>query len=426
MTVREVPASVGQRLLWALDRARGGSTPMSCPMVCRIHGAVTPAALDAAVTRLAARHEALRTTFAGGRRLMQVIHPAAPVHVEYAELSGEGAAERALGRELATRIDPCTTPLRATAWRTGERDRLLCLNMPHLVADTWSCAILLRELAASLDGAADGAALPPVGWQYRDFAAWQERRLSGDRLRAQHEHWRRALAGVEPVRLPRRAGPAVPGGWVSTEAGIDSAATACLRRLAHAHRTTLFAVLLAVFYGVLHVTAGQRDLAVASPFANRTRHETQGTVGHLVNVVVLRTRLPARPTFADVLRRSRVTVLDAVANQELPYHVLAPLGAGAGAGAGRPDAVAFQLLTAPIDAALRAGELEVQGLVPDVAGRFPLELAVMARGDALAAKVFAAADVMAPPQARDLMDAYVAAAVAVGADPDAPLVCRVA
>ena len=61
---------------------------------------------------------------------------------------------------------------------------------------------------------------------------------------------------------------------------------------------------------------------VATLVANRTRQETEGLIGLLVNTVILRTDLGGNPTCREVLQRVRATTLAAYAHQDLPFEEL--------------------------------------------------------------------------------------------------------
>lgn len=426
MRQREIQASTGQRLLWLLSEYQGEGGSLNCPVVFRMKGPLDTPGLEAALDHLVARHESLRTTFARrGHQLRQVIHEAGRVNVARADLSGaldaEAAAREALAKELRTNIDPTTWPLRATLWRLGTEDHLLCLNMHHLVTDTWSCVVLQRELvAAYAQSQGVGTGPPPGGWQFSQFMAWHERQVAGEGFLRHREYWRRQLAGASAPRLPLRARrPKSEGRRGSVHALIGPASAEGLQALASACGTTLFAVMLSVYYALLNRLTGQPDLAAATLFANRTRREVENTVGFLTNLLVLRTRLDGARTFTDIVQRVRTTVREGTVYQELPYH-LVPRDAPAHSSA-RLDEAVFQMLAEPIDETLRAGGVEFQAVVPDVAGRFDLELALMASDEGTAAKLFYAEERVCPSWARDFISAYVAAAAAVAAEPYAPL-----
>ncbi|MGW3613293.1 condensation domain-containing protein [Micromonospora sp. NPDC005163] len=419
MAPRPVPASVGQRLLGIIEHYRADHGALNCPLLCRLSGDVDVAAVRQALTTLTARHEALRTTFTGrGPRLSQLVHEPRPVELTVVDLRGEpdphAAADAAVAAELATRVDVAHWPTRATAWRVTDHEVILCFTMHHLVTDAWSCGLLFEELRTLCTGSP--AELPPVRWQYPQFVAWQEDRLAGAELERQREFWRDQLTGLRLPRLPYREPPpgATPG-VLARDLGAGVADG--MRALARRHRTTLFTVALAVYYAVLHRVTGQGDLAVASLFANRSRPESQGTVGFCANMVVLRTRLPPFATFQALVQATHATTAAAFANQEQPYQAVSTGSANLG---GRVDDVVFQMM-AELAHRVRVGDTEFELLVPEAIGsRFGTELALAPRGNGLRVVLFHTPR-LAPADAVRLLDGYVTVARAVVANPGAAL-----
>jgi non-ribosomal peptide synthetase component F len=57
--------------------------------------------------------------------------------------------------------------------------------------------------------------------------------------------------------------------------------------------------------------------------ANRRSRETEGTIGHFINTVILRSHLTPALTFKQLLREAREVTLNAYAYQELPFEQLA-------------------------------------------------------------------------------------------------------
>nr|BFE59210.1 hypothetical protein GCM10020063_037360 [Dactylosporangium thailandense] len=404
-------ASTGQRLLWILDRNRGADGALNCPTLCRVTGELDVAALGSALTALTARHESLRTTFTGrGPLLTQLINPPRPVEPVVVDLRATAdpaaALRRALAGELATRIDPTRWPVRVTVWRTGDEAWLICINAHHLVTDAWSCAVLFRELWQLYEGGTP----EPVACQYRDFADWQRGREGGGMTR-HAAYWRAKLAGARPPVLPAAAdgdGPPA-GGSATIAADIPEDVVRRLRAVGRQERTTLFTVMLALFYATLYRITGQADLTVSSVFANRVRPEHGQVVGFLANLVLLRTTVPGED-FAELLRRTHGTVRDAFIHQELPYHLL-PLDPQRGAG--RPDDLVFQMLAEPAERRRVPGAW-VEAYVPDgVATRFRAEFALVPRQQGIQVLLFHAG--LAPDVAAALTTGYADIAAEVAA-----------
>ena len=68
--------------------------------------------------------------------------------------------------------------------------------------------------------------------------------------------------------------------------------------------------------------AGQRDIRVGVPNANRGRAEVEGLIGFFVNTQVLRCEVDERGSFTDLLARVREASFGAQAHQELPFEQL--------------------------------------------------------------------------------------------------------
>lgn len=429
MPVRTEPASSGQRLLWMLDHHRGAPGSLNCPLLCRFHGPLDGDALKRAVTRVTARHETLRTSFTGaGRRLTQVINPPRPVEIAAVDLRGEPDPEAALrdaiAAELRTPIDVATWPTRVTLWRLGPAEHALCFNVHHMVTDAWSCGVIFRELTQLYGHATNTAPEPePPAWQYR---RWMRHQAVGERAGwpAHRTFWRETLAGTQLPALDLGGDGDAPGpGALRTTARavaeLDRTTARRLDRLARSRKTSLFTVMLATYYALLHEETGQEDLAVASLFANRGRTEVQRTVGFLANLVVLRTRFDATEPFTALVDRVGRTVTDAMVHQELPYHLL-PANV-LPAGDRRVDDVVFQMLPGLGERA-QLGELSVEVLVPDaVVSRFDLELTIIPHADGLTALLQYAEQRVAGATAERLAAGFARIAAAAAAAPGASL-----
>ncbi len=264
-------------------------------------------------------------------------------------------------------------------------DHLLLVTMHHIVSDAWSLGVLARELGTLYAAARERwprrqAPLAELPIQYADYAAWQRRWMAGEVLAGELAHWRERLAGLPPaLELPADRPRPPEQSFRGAELGVPLPAALWSGLGAAARRSgvTVYMLLLAAFDVLLYRHTGQRDLAVGSPIAGRTRAETEGLIGLFVNTLVLRAEIAPDDTLATLLPRLRETALTAYAHQELPFEKLVEALAPARDLARSPVVqVMLALQNAPLDALALPG-LAVEPLpAPGGAAKLDLSLSV--------------------------------------------------
>ncbi|WP_459650943.1 amino acid adenylation domain-containing protein [Kitasatospora sp. Ki12] len=290
--------------------------------------------MEAALTGLVERHEALRTVVAAGQDgpVQRVLEHTGPVLRVVEPGQGEAGWSEERERELAEReaalpFDPEHGPLlRALLIRSAPERALLVVVNHHLVGDAWSRAVLVEELCSRYRAFRDGGPAPePLTVQYADWAQWQRDELTDAALAEPLGYWRERLDGAPHVLelatdRPRPAVPSHRGGRVHFT--LDAATTEAVEQAARAARATPFMVTLAAWQAVLMRHSGQQDVVVGVPTAGRDRPELAGLVGMFVNSLVLRSDLSGDPTFGELLDRVRETALGALAHAQVPFERL--------------------------------------------------------------------------------------------------------
>ncbi len=328
------PASFAQRRLWFIDQVEPGNTLYNVPGGFRIRGRLNPALLERSFAAVIARHEILRTTFrAEEGEPMQIVAEAAEFHLPVVDLRAlpaaarEAEVARIIREESERPFDLRKGPLlRAALLELAPAEQVLVLSLHHIITDSWSQEVLMRELTSAYSALTNGAALsmPELPIQYADFAAWQRDAMQGEILEKELGFWRERLSGLAPLdlpHLPARAPAHGPeGATVSFE--LPEPLTAALRAMAKREGVTLFMALLAGWKAFLARYTGQTDIAVGSPISDRGRTETEGLIGFFLNTLVLRTDLGGNPTAREALRRVRDTSLEAFAHQDLPFEMI--------------------------------------------------------------------------------------------------------
>jgi amino acid adenylation domain-containing protein len=328
------PTSFAQRRLWFIDQLDPGNTLYNVPSAFRVRGHLDHPLLQRAFTELVARHEILRTTFRPiDGEPMQIVAPPADFHLPTVDLRSlhpsarEAEVSRILREESERPFDLAAGPLiRAALLDLAPSEQFLVLGMHHIITDSWSQEVLMRELTTVYSGLAAGNPpnLPELPIQYADFAAWQREAIQGEILEKELHFWRDKLAGLAPLdlpHLPRHAQARSPEGATFCF-DLPEQLTASLRSMAQRESVTLFMALLAGWKAFLARYTGQSDIAVGSPISDRGRTETEGLIGFFLNTLVLRTDLSGNPPVREALLRVRDTALEAFAHQDLPFETL--------------------------------------------------------------------------------------------------------
>ena len=329
------PTSYAQRRLWFLDQFDRGSPYYNIPTAIRITGPLDVQVLEDALNEIVARHEALRTVFiARDGEPYQVVYPEMRVQIPVVDLRDRPAEEREeeamrLAREEARRsFDLSTGPMfRVLVIRLDAEDAIVVLNLHHIIADGWSMAVLVREVAILYDAFSRGkpSPLPELEIQYGDFAEWQREYLQGEVLEEQLSYWKQALDGLPPVlELPTdHPRPAVfSSRGASWSFRIPRELVEQVKRLAQRESATPFMAFLAAFEALLHRYSGQETIAVGTPVANRTQAEIEPLIGVFINTLVLRADFDPGMGFRELLHQTRERALSAYAHQDLPFEMM--------------------------------------------------------------------------------------------------------
>jgi amino acid adenylation domain-containing protein len=323
--------SFSQQRLWFLCQFEGASVAYNILEGWRLIGPLNLQALERSLVEIIRRHEALRTTFPMiDGRVVQRIRPHFDFKIDVVDFTASPAscrerqAEQAIAKALRKPFDLARGPLfRATLIKLEKENHILLLMPHHIVGDGTSIGILLRELCSLYDAFSQGRPSPlePLDIQYADFAEWQSERLQGAILRKQLAYWSDQLKGVVPLELPtERARPAQQSYRGDTLFfSLDPSLTNELSALSRHEGTTLFMLLVSAFHTLLHRYTHADDLVTGSPMANRNRPELESLIGFFVNSMVLRSDFSGDPTFREILKRMRETVLWAYVHRDVPF-----------------------------------------------------------------------------------------------------------
>ncbi len=328
---RRAPLSFAQRRLWFLHQLEGDLTAYNMPSAYRVKGSFDFAAFQAALNGIIQRHAALRSAIVeiGGEPAQEIL-PAVRLAVPVVDLSSfpRKQTEREIARYAAEDAEQPfelqrAPLLRAKVLRLAGDEHVLLLNIHHIVCDGSSLALFFRELAGRYEAllARREISLAPLALQYGDFAWWQVQSLREGELATETGYWKRQLAGLRSIDLPRDYARADAPNYrgVKLTHRLSAELSNALKKLSRTENVTLFMTLLTALQILLSRLSGQEDIVVGSTLAGRNRPEIENIIGFFINPVALRVDLSGNPSVVDLLGRVREVCLAAYTYQDLPF-----------------------------------------------------------------------------------------------------------
>lgn len=324
--------SDGQRRMWLLSQFKEVSVAYNTPAAFYIRGSLDTAALSEAVKTLVGRHEILRTVFIEtDDKPQQKINDLATedAYPGIIDLRSENEplqeAKAAINEKATIPFDLSKGPLFKTSlYHIAEDVHILFFNMHHIICDGWSMEVLVREMLVLYNAFTHQLRnpLPPLKFQFRDFAAWQAGVMSDRRMEESKVYWLGKLSGDLPrIDLPMdfKRPPIKNYKGAIRQFEIASTLVNQLDLLARKNDSTLFMTFLSVVNILIYKYTGETDIVLGSPLAGRNNAELENQVGFYVNTIVLRSAVSGDDHFADVLKRVRQTVLEAYEHQFYPF-----------------------------------------------------------------------------------------------------------
>ncbi|GAA5043775.1 hypothetical protein GCM10023318_05780 [Nocardia callitridis] len=276
-----------------------------------LSGAVDQDRMRAAAQAVLDRHDNLRVAFtedAEGNPV-QVVQDSVEVPwrvLELDQLAPEAATAelaRIQSADLSTHFDMRTAPLlRLALVRTGPETCHLVTTSHHILLDSWSMPLLLKDLLTAYAVGGATRHLPKVA-PYHDYLAWLNTR---DTEAARHA-WAEALSGItEPTTLrPTDRAREISAGVGEVGFELSTADTTALTRLASGLGVSVHTVVQAAWGLLIGRGIDRDDVVFGATVSGRPAQldQVQAMVGLFRNAIPVRVRLGATETLGGLLRQ---------------------------------------------------------------------------------------------------------------------------
>jgi amino acid adenylation domain-containing protein len=320
--------SSAQKRLYVLHRLYPDSIGYNISQAFNIEGEVDLRKLEETFHLLISRHEVLRTSIKVVDDIpVQEILDDVKFEIRVHEVEESGV--QGILTDFIRPFDLSRAPLMrvglirispGSAGTPGSRHTLL-VDIHHIVTDAVSLTIFMKDFSAAYSG----EELPPITFQYKDYAEWQNRERESGALKRQEEYWLREFAGEIPLLhmptdYPRPRAAAFDAAIVTFT--IDRKQTEMLKSLATREEATVFIVLLAVYTLWLAKLSGQEDIIVGVPIAGRRHPALEKIMGMFINTLAMRNYPLAEMPFVQFLGEVKRRSLGAFENQDYQFEDL--------------------------------------------------------------------------------------------------------
>jgi amino acid adenylation domain-containing protein/non-ribosomal peptide synthase protein (TIGR01720 family) len=318
------PASSTQKRMYVLYELEDHhSVAYNMSVAYLVKGEMDWEQFEQAVQALIRRHEMLRTQFemVNGEIVQRVLLDA-QFHIQRTDLSESPEMIDNVIQSFVRPFNLDQAPLlRIEVIQTGDKEYILLVDMHHIISDGLTGQIIVKELIDLYQK----KSLPSLTIQYKDYAIWQQKRLTGDVMKEHEAYWMQQFNGEIPLlNLPldyrRPARQSFSGRTISFTTGRELAKQ--LQVLSVQQGSTLFNVLLTAYHVMLSKYSGQHDIVIGTPVTGRNHPELHNMIGMFVNTIALRIISSQDLTFRKLLKEVTDHTLQAIEHQDYPFEQL--------------------------------------------------------------------------------------------------------
>ncbi|MBQ4862190.1 amino acid adenylation domain-containing protein [Pseudoalteromonas sp. MMG013] len=327
--------SYSQQRLWFLNMIQSEDIGQyNIPFAYKTNGRLNSELLFDAVDKVIERHEVLRTSFSQSNdTLCQEIEPEYKVNRKVINLSSAGERQDSLlhefiSAEVGYRFNLEKSPLfRFSLVELDSDSQIIICVFHHIIMDGWSAEIFVKEMMAFYHAALknDSAKLPDINYQYSDFANWQRNRITQGAIDSQINYWLEQLKDAPPVHkipldYPRKAQQTFNGKTLS--ATLNKEQLEQIKTLCRPQGITTNAFFYSILTLYLARLSGDKDIVLGTVVSGRQDVRFENLLGFFVNTLVLRHQVDSNVSFSQHLAQCQSTLLDAYANEFVPFDLI--------------------------------------------------------------------------------------------------------
>ena len=330
-----LPVSFDQERLWILSQIDRNNPAYNIPFTYKLTGKLEVDIFVKSLNILFDRQHLLRCSIRSvNSEPLCFIHnfdDIPVIQMDYSALPEEEISDRIqtyFTQESRKIFDIENGPLfRLYLVKVAENVSIFHLTVQHMIFDGWSWGIFARELYQIYNDLYNNReiSLAPLKYQYYDIVNWLKMNIREDSYSDSIHYWKTKLKDhTSSVNFPfDRERIKTQSGYGSRESlKLSADLSGKIITLSQKENATVFMTMLAAFGLILNKYSGDNDICLGVPTSNRGSSKNEAVIGLFVNTIILRLSFEDSQSFRDLLAAARITTLEALEHQDLPFEKL--------------------------------------------------------------------------------------------------------
>ena len=294
-----------------------------------LKGDLQKKALESALLKLMQRHESLKAVFSTDGRYMSIFKslnliPGYQDFSHFSVVDKEIALKDYLLKEAQYVFNLVRGPLfKVSIIKMEGAEHHLVFTAHHIICDGWSTGIILEELGNLYSAIVENKEPSlPKAELFSEYADYQQTFTNSASYKKTESFWLQQYSDTIPqVSLPTDFPRPQLRTFKSNRQDflLDSELLDSVKKIGIKASCSLVTTIVAAFEVFLYHQTGQDDLVLGLPSSNQSFTGRTQLIGHCVNLLPLRTKLSAKTTFNDYLKKRKSDLFDAYEHQSLSF-----------------------------------------------------------------------------------------------------------
>jgi amino acid adenylation domain-containing protein len=320
-----VPTTEAQREIWAtLALNKEATLCYNEALSIEISGDLDCGILNLAFQEVLKRHDALRSFFSADGKFF-FIKEFSPQSISFVDFSLKPDAKILLEELKATQVSkkfdltagPC---FEGTLVKFSDSQYYFLINAHHIICDGWSFAILLTEMTTIYSALKKNVQFSfDTAAQFADYAIEEKRHGLNH---TQKQYWLKQFAkplAVKkiPLDFSRPAYRTYDSQRLDFE--VPESVVKVLKKFGASQGSSFYTVLMSAFQVLLSKLTHSSELVVGMASATQSATGQHDLIGHLVNLLPLRSEINQELKLKEFIKILRSQMLDAFEHQQFSF-----------------------------------------------------------------------------------------------------------